>query len=336
MRILSLALCLALGVNLYGQTKPIQLEDIWKYYRFYAPGVAGLESMNDGEHYTTMDNMKNGSAIVKYSYGSGDQVDVVLSNEDFNTAVGNTIPMEGYEFSADESKLLIATETESIYRHSTRARFYVYDLNEKSAKLLNDQKVRYATFSPAGNKVAYVLDNNLFISDMESGQTTQVTDDGKRNHIINGAVDWVYEEEFSFSSGFYWSEEGNYIAYYKFDESMVPEFSMDVYGSGLYPEQDVFKYPKAGEANATVQAWIYDVNSGESKQVLQDAEYEYIPRMKWTRNDEELCVFTMNRLQNDLKLNKVNAKSGESSLWYQETDAAYIEISDDIRFSEGR
>jgi dipeptidyl-peptidase 4 len=142
----------------------------------------------------------------------------------------------------------------------------------------------------------------------------------------------VYEEEFSFAKGFFWSPEGDYIAYYKFDESKVAEFSMDMYGTGLYPTQDVFKYPKAGEDNSEVEVWVYQLNEKKNIQVLKDAEYEYIPRIKWTKQNESLCVFSMNRLQNHLVLNKVNAATGESTVWYEEKDAAYVEISDDIRF----
>ncbi|MCT4624838.1 MAG: S9 family peptidase [Schleiferiaceae bacterium] len=324
---------LILGSSLaFAQHKEITVNDIWKYYRFYASGISGLKSMNDGVHYTTLKSMKNGNAIVKHTYASGEVIGTLAESKDLSKLVGKEVAIGGYQFSADESQILIATETESIYRHSTKSVYYVYNIENKRFTKLNDEKVRYATFSPKGNKVAYVLNNNLFVYDLENGETTTVTNDGKKNHIINGGLDWVYEEEFSFARGFYWSAEGDYIAYYKFDETNVPEFSMDVYGMGLYPEQDVFKYPKAGEENSKVEVWVYQLNEKKNIQVLKDAEYEYIPRLKWTKNNESLCVYSMNRLQNHLQLHKVNATDGSSSIWYEEKDEAYVEISDDIRF----
>ena len=316
------------------QHKEIEVSDIWKYYRFYAQGLSGLKSMNDGLHYTTLKNMKNGNGIVKHEYKTGEVVEMLVGSSDLSELSGSNVQIGGYQFSADESKILLATETEAIYRHSSKSIYYVYDSKNKRFTKLSDDKIRYATFSPKGNKVAYVAGNNLFIYDLDNHNTTVVTNDGKFNHIINGGLDWVYEEEFSFAKGFFWSPGGDFIAYYKFDESKVAEFSMDVYGSGLYPTQDVFKYPKAGEVNSEVEVWVYNLNQEQNIQVLADADYEYIPRIKWTKQNESLCVFSMNRLQNHLVLNKVNAATGESKVWYEEKDAAYVEISDDIRFLE--
>ncbi len=319
----------------FAQHKQIKLEDIWKYYRFYAPGISGLKSMNDGAHYTTLKKMKNGNAILKLDYATGNVVGgPLVEAKDLSTLVGKTITIGSYQFNATESQILIATETESIYRHSSRSFYYVYDRSQKKFHQLAEKKVRYATFSPKGNYVAYVSENNLYVRDLGRGETKQITQDGEKNHIINGGLDWVYEEEFSFARGFFWSAEGDYLAYYKFDESEVPEFSMDVYGTGLYPQPEVFKYPKAGEKNAEVEVWIYDLKADKHTQVIKDFEYEYIPRLKWTKQNNSLCVYSMNRLQNYLTLHKVDASTGTSTIWYEEKDAAYVEITDDIRFLE--
>lgn len=332
MKNLILALLVFSSVFGVAQHKEIEVNDIWKYYRFYAQGLTGLKSMNDGLHYTTLKNMKNGNGVVKHKYETGEVVELLVGSSDLSQLSGTKVQIGSYQFSADESKILLATETEAIYRHSSKSVYYVYDNKNKRFTKLSDEKIRYATFSPKGNKVAYVTGNNLFIYDLDDQSTIAVTNDGKFNHIINGGLDWVYEEEFSFAKGFFWSPEGDYIAYYKFDESKVAEFSMDIYGTGLYPTQDVFKYPKAGEDNSEVEVWVYQLNEKKNIQVLKDAEYEYIPRIKWTKQNESLCVFSMNRLQNHLVLNKVNAATGESTVWYEEKDAAYVEISDDIRF----
>ena len=146
----------------------------------------------------------------------------------------------------------------------------------------------YATFSPQGDKVAYVLDNNLFIKDIKSGTITQVTSDGKKNHIINGASDWVYEEEFALVRSFEWAPDGEHIAYYKFDETHVKEFSMDLFKGGLYPTQEVFKYPKAGEENSIVKVYFYNLEKDKSTYIYTEKDYEYIPRIKWTNNPKVL------------------------------------------------
>ena len=323
-----LVLLLSLSVSLLFAQKTVQLDDIWKKFTFYASGVRGLNSMNDGLHYTTLGK----NSITKYSYETGEQVAELLSSQMIEEQTGEKIAFNGYDFSIDESKVLLTTEEEKLFRYSTKAIFYVYDFKAKTLVKVDAEKVRYATLSPNGDQVAFVKANNLYVKDLASGTVSQVTSDGEQNKIINGATDWVYEEEFAFDKAFFWSPDGQYIAFYRFDESGVPEFSMDMYGKGLYPEQSVFKYPKAGEPNSVVTAHIYTVDNGNVSQVLADAEYEYIPRIKWTQNPEEVVIFTMNRHQNHLVLHKVNAATGVSDVLYEERDDAYIEISDDIRF----
>ena len=306
--------------------KTVSLDDVWRNYRFYATGVSGLTSMNDGLHYTTHE----GSKIIKYQYQTGERADVLFDADKLEG--DQKINFTDYAFSADESKLLLATETESIYRYSSRSVYYIYDIATGTLTKLDNEKVRYATFSPAGDKVAYVKGNNIYLYDLEMDKLTQVTADGETNKIINGATDWVYEEEFTVAQGFFWSPDGNYIAYYHFDERAVPEFSMDVYGKGLYPQQEVFKYPKAGEPNSLVTAKLYTVSTGNTQTLLAGEDYEYIPRIKWNDVDNSLVIYTMNRHQNHLKLHRVDPASGNAKLWFEEKDEAYLEIDDNIRF----
>ena len=314
------------------QTKNVELKDIWWFYRFYPKGVSGLHSMSDGTHYTTLEKDKSGWAIVKFAYATGDVMDTVLTRSTLEKLTGESINIDAYDFNNDESQLLLATETEPIYRHSSKSVFYHYELGSSKIEKLSEGKQMYASFHPGGKMIAFVRDNDLYIKDLGSNTEKAVTTDGEKNKIINGALDWVYEEEFSFDQAFYWSPDGNYIAFYRFDETEVPEFSMDIYGKDLYPTQYVFKYPKAGEPNSKVTAHIYDVKDEKTIQVLNDIQYEYIPRIKWTQKDDQVVVYTMNRLQNELNLWKVNASTGQAELWMKETDPAYIEINDDIRF----
>lgn len=310
----------------------ITLQDIWGAPTFFGDRLGGLRSMNDGLYYTTMDSDDRGfTSITKFSYKTGKEVEKIFSTADIKTENGAPFRMVGYSFSADEQKLLLPTERENIFRYSTRENNFVYDLKTKKLTAVDETgKQRYATFSPSGAQLAFVRGNNLYIKDTEKNELVQVTQDGKKNSIINGATDWVYEEEFAFDKAFFWSPKGSKIAYYRFDESAVMEFNMPKYGQ-LYPTDYRFKYPKAGEDNATVEIYIYDLASG--KTVKADVgEYEYIPRVKWSNSDDELCVMTMNRLQNDLKLFMVNAKDGKGRNFYRETSDTYIEVNNYLTF----
>ena len=198
-----------------------------------------------------------------------------------------------------------------------------------------EEAIQEPTFSPDASKVAYGRDNNIYIKDLSSGSTTQVTTDGAKNKVINGITDWVYEEEFAFVRAFDWNADGDKIAYIRFDESEVPEFSMDVFGNELYPSKDTFKYPKAGETNATVSLHIYDVASTETKAVdLSGFQNYYIPRLEWTPEANILAVQTTNRKQNDINLLFVDGTSAEAKLILSDKDDAYVDVTDNLTFLE--
>ena len=193
--------------------------------------------------------------------------------------------------------------------------------------------IQEPTFSPDGSKVAYGYNNNIYVRDLASGTTTEVTTDGKKNRIINGITDWVYEEEFGFVRAFDWNAAGTHIAYIRFDETQVPEFSMDVYGKDLYQTQQVFKYPKAGEQNATVSLHLYELASGKKSDVdLSAYNSYYIPRIKWTKDPNVLSVQLTNRKQNTVDLVFVDAQNNSSKLVLQDTDDAYVDITDNLTF----
>jgi dipeptidyl-peptidase-4 len=209
----------------------------------------------------------------------------------------------------------------------------VYDFNTKQLSLVSEMQIQEPTFSRDGSKLAYGSNNNLYIKDLASGKETQLTFDGKKNHIINGITDWVYEEEFSFVRAFDWNETGDKLAFIRFDESQVPRFSMDIYGDELYPSQEVFKYPKAGDPNSVVSLHLYDVNLGKTQKVdLDKYNNYYIPRLKWTKDKDVLSVQLTNRKQNTVDLVFVEANTLQTRLVLQETDNAYVDINDNLTF----
>lgn len=330
----SVLMLVGLSLQANAQGKKVTLEDVWKRYEFYAQSTAALNSMNDGLHYTAITKTDNGPTLEKFSYKTGESVGLIISAKVIEEQTGKRVNFVDYEFSPNEDKVLLATDQESIYRHSSKSRYYVYDLsNGKLDSLATEGKQQLATFSPTRNQVAFVKDNRIHIQDFDSDSRELVSfGKGEDDAFIAGAVDWVYEEEFSFHKGFDWSPDGNYIAYYQTDEREVPLFTMDIYGKGLYPSEDEFKYPKAGEPNSDVTIHLFDVKKNEDAEVAIPNEYEYIPRIKWTKDDDELVIYTMNRLQNQLTLWKVDAKKAEAKVLYQENAPSYIEISDDLRF----
>jgi len=325
-KILSIILSL-LTLLSFSQSKEITLEDIWENYNFYHKSYRGLNSMNDGEFYTQIKNTEEGQEIIKYSFKNGERIVRIFKSSDFKIKRINS-----YSLSDDDRLMLLATETESIYRYSRKAIYYVFNIQNNKLKKLSENKIKYPTFSPDGSKVAYVYENNLFIKDITNGKETQITNDGKKNYIINGASDWVYEEEFKLVRGFEWSSDSRTIAYYKFDESHVKEFSMDKFNGNLYPSQVVFKYPKAGEDNSTVNIFLYSLDKKEKTLIYTEEDYEYIPRIKWSKDPDILTMIGLNRHQNKLDFIVVNSKDGSNNILFSEEDKYYIDIHDNLTF----
>ncbi|WP_435623522.1 S9 family peptidase [Flagellimonas sp.] len=308
------------------QKKKIALEEIWGG-AFRTEQLDVLRSLKNGKQYTILNfNRGNGtSSLDKYDYATQQKVETIVES-------GSNVPnFTSYEFSADESKIILATEVEPIFRRSRLGIYYVYDVVSKSVTQISDNKIQEPELSPDGSKVAYVLDNNLYIFDVAAKSTKQITQDGSYGTIINGVTDWVYEEEFAFVKAFAWNSDGSKIAFLRFDETNVPHFSMDVYGEMLYPFQYEFKYPKAGEENAKVTLHMYDVTSGGTSDVNLGDPY-YIPRIKWMNNPKYLSVQTINRHQDHLKLLSVNADDNSVSTLMEEKDDAYVDVTDNLTF----
>jgi dipeptidyl-peptidase-4 len=241
--------------------------------------------------------------------------------------------IDSYTFSPDEKLILIANNTNQIFRHSFTADYYLYDTTTKKVSKVFDFQVQEPTFSPDGKKIAFARDNNLFVYDIASKQITAITSDGKKNSVINGITDWVYEEEFAFVRAFDWSKDSKKVAYIRFDESQVPEFSMSMFKKDLYPTVETFKYPKAGEKNSEVSLHIYDVTSKGTQNVnlSQYADF-YIARMQWTNENNVLSAQVLNRHQDNLDLLFIDGNSGATKVVLNEKDKAYIDVTDNLTF----
>ncbi len=314
------------------EKKNFDLEDLYMRPTFYAKSVRGMNSMKDGKTYGSFEK----GQLNIYNYKTGKLEKTLFGITDL-TMHPDSLPigLQNYELSENEDKMLCLTDMESIYRHSFHANYYVYDFATKTLQPLSrNGKQRLATFSPDATKVAFMRDNNLFIKDLKTGEEEQFTKDGLYNHIINGAPDWVYEEEFSFSQGFYWSPDSKKIAYMKFDESNVREFQMEEF-EGLYPDWYSFKYPKAGEDNSIVEIYVYNLENGKTVKMDTGKETDiYLPRIAWTKDANVLAIQRLNRHQNHLEILAADANTGKSRVFYDETNDYYIDITDDWHFLE--
>jgi dipeptidyl-peptidase 4 len=321
--------------------KEITNQTIWYSGEFYPEMLDEVKSMNSGDYFTVLnyDYALGYSYLDSYSYEDYSKHKTIFSAEDFDIKT-----FSDYQFNNDESKLLIATSSEAIYRHSTKSNYYIYDIKTKKLSALTDfslDKQQLAKFSPTQNKVAFVRNNNIFIKDLDSDKEIAVTTDGKINNLINGATDWVYEEEFSFDKGFYWSPDGSKLAYYTFFEGDVKEFQMELYGK-LYPNHYKFKYPKAGESNSIINIKVYEVNYDRTTTFdIGTNDDIYIPRIKWTNNSDVLSVQRMNRLQNKLEIltgkftsDRPNNIGVSTEVIYTEESDTYIDIHDNLTFIE--
>lgn len=310
----------------------ISVEKIWKEYQFFGSNVSGFRSMKDGIHFTKRSKVDGSTCITKHTFLKPNDEGTVLVNLSNLKLNGKPVEFDGYEFNEDESKILFTTQTESVYRRSFYAVYLMYDISSKSLTALDNEHSpqMLAEYSPDGKKVSYIFENNLFVKEIANNKVTQLTKDGLKNAIINGGTDWVYEEEFAITKAYAWSPDSKFIAFLRFDESKVKEFTMTYYEE-LYPTLYPFKYPKAGEDNSKVTSHIINVSNTEITN-LNLGEYEYIPRLKWSGNQNTLVLQTMNRHQSELKYLKVvqNETNWTATPFYVETSETYIDIDDNL------
>jgi dipeptidyl-peptidase-4 len=311
----------SLGLN--AQKKQVTLEDIWKKGTFRGDFVRGFSSTESGEAYRVIEE----GELIERSFKTGSKVKSYDFYKDLSYD-GDKLNISSYRFSADGKKMLLFTAGQQIYRRSSAYKVYLYDIENKKTTLVNESNILHASFSPTSDRIAFVKDNNMHLYSISDNETVQITTDGNKN-IINGNCDWVYEEEFGFTKAYQWSPDGKYLAFYRFDQTAVPEFTM-MYFRKLYPTKYEFKYPKAGDPNSTLKIGLYNLRKEQTEYL--EYEEEYIPRIKWTQYDKQLIIFTLNRHQNQLRFYKVNPKNLRDEKVYEENNKYYVEVSDEITF----
>lgn len=327
-RIITVFLFLCLSV--VGQQK-ITIEQIYNG-TFRTKGMDELQSLKNTNQYTVLnaDRQSRSMSIDLYDFATLKKVTTLIDTKSF-PALSNGI--DSYTFDASEKMILLACNTNQIFRRSFTADYFIYNIATKELTMPFDFQVQEPTFSPDGKKIAYAKENNLFVYDLSSKKSNAITTDGKKNSVINGITDWVYEEEFAFVKAFDWSADSKKVAYTRFDESEVPEFSMSMFGKDLYPTVQTFKYPKAGEKNAIVSLHIYDVIADAVKNIdLSKYNDFYIARMKWTSDASTLSAQVLNRHQDNLDLIFIDGNTGAVKVVLNEKDKAYVDVTDNLTF----
>ncbi len=311
----------------------ITVEDVWHKNTYGAKGIQGFNAMKDGLNYTDITEKDGYYEISKFQIKTGNKVSDLVSAKDVKYKE-RSVDISSYEFSPDEDKMLFMENYEAIYRRSWKADYFVFDIKAKTTSPVCEAgKIMFPTFSPDGKKIAFVRENNLYIKDLVANKEIAVTKDGAINKIKNGWGDWVYEEEFSKAAYFSWSNNSQYLAYIRFDETNVKEFTMDYYKGDLYPEKYTYKYPKVGEDNSVVTCHVFDVLSSQTVKVDVGANKDiYLPRLQFTNNDGVLSVQRLNRLQNKLELLFVDCKNGSSKVIYTDSAKTYVDVTDDLTF----
>lgn len=321
---------LFLVATVFGQQK-ITVENIYSG-AFRAKGMTELQSLKNTDQYTVLnvDQASRTMQIDLYDFATLKKVSNLIDTKNHKQLADG---IDSYTFDASEKKILIACNTNHIFRHSFTADYFLYDIAAKSLTKLFDFQVQEPTFSPDGTKIAYAKENNLYVYDLASKKSTAVTTDGKKNAIINGITDWVYEEEFAFVRAFDWSKDSKKLAYIRFDESAVPEFSMSIFQKDLYPTIETFKYPKAGEKNSLVSLHIYDAAANTTKKVdLGNYNDFYIARLQWTNENNTLSAQVLNRHQDNLDLLFIDGTTAAAKVVLNEKDKAYVDVTDNLTF----
>ncbi|MCX7769283.1 MAG: S9 family peptidase [Flavobacteriales bacterium] len=292
----------------------VTLEDLWIQYKYIPDGINDLKPMSDGEHFSEVKDRR----LEKFSFSTGQSVGFLTPQLPFD--------IEEYEMNKTENTFLLTTASRPIYRYSREVKAYVLRSdNAEPQPIAKGEYVMEPSLSPDGMYATYVKDNNLYIQNLKTQKIKQITTDGKRNEIINGIPDWVYEEEFSMSRAYAWNPQSTMLAYLRFDERRVPTFSMPLYKGKLYPENYAFKYPKVGEPNSIVTLHVYDAKKGRFRKINVPQNYEYLPRIMWLE-DGRLLYVTLNRLQNHMHVFVADPTTGTSEKKLEFRSARYLEL----------
>lgn len=339
-----------LGVfaGLAGQDKAadpgrLTLDRIFASREFSPERFGPARWMSDGASYTTLEpspEAKGGRDLVLYRAETGRRKVLVSAAKLVPPGSSAPLAIENYAWSPDGKVLIVFTNSQRVWRQNTRGDFWTYELASGRLRQLGTgfepSILMFAKLSPDGLKAAYVVKNNIYVEDLASGRTAQLTFDGAED-IINGTSDWVNEEEFSIRDGFRWSPDSRSIAFWQFDTHGVPVFTMINNTDTLYPKVTTFKHPKPGQINSAVWVGVVPAAGGSPVWIRTpgDPRDTYIARLEWAGNSREVILQHLNRLQNTLTVFIGDAATGGARSVFTDTDEAWVEIMEDFVWLDG-
>ena len=323
-------------------TSLITLDRIYKTKEFTPKKFVTTEWHERGKGYTTLESsetLADVKDLVRYDLETGERK--ILVGAESLIPNGRSLPLQidNYSWSPDGGKLLIFTNSKRVWRTNTRGDYWTFDLSNQKLTQLGGDAMRstlmFATFSPDGSMIGYVRENNIYVEDVKSGKIKRLTSDGSKT-IINGTFDWVYEEEFGLQNGFRWSPDSKLIAYWQLDASGVGEFNMINTTDSVYSKIIPLQYPKVGTTNSSAKVGVVKAKGGKTKwmKVSGDPRNNYIARMEWAANSEEIIIQRLNRNQNENQLMLGNAKSGNVRTILTEIDEAWLDVVEDWVWTE--
>jgi len=329
----SMTLLFLLSCTTFFAQNSLSLDSLWGGV-YNAERLEAIRSMKDGVSFTVLKGLRedDDNQVVQYYYKKPKEGTILVDSGDYSEIER----FSDYTFSKNEKKILLESDAIPIYRRSKVADYWIFDSELQKLQRVSDQKIQEPLLSPDATKVAYVYQRNLYVKDLKRDQTNQLTFDSSYQYL-NGITDWVYEEEFGFVRGFDWSPDSKKLVYMRFDESKVPIFSMDIYGSELYQFPYMFRYPKAGEKNSTIDLYIVDTETKLKKKIhFGDENPYYIPRIKFAGGPNSLIIQTLNRHQNHLKLWQWDTAAESLKLLLEEQNETYVSIHDNLKFLDDR
>ncbi len=316
------------------QSTSITLEDIWQKGKYFGTSVEAMRFAKDDNYYHVLEPIADIDTVGIFKIEVRTASRKLIANSTEWKVEGQMLLVEDFQFSPDEKMILLQTATEPIYRRSSKANYYIFDLaTKKIFPLSQNGKQSNPAFSPDGSMVGFTRDNNLFYFNINTQKENAITTDGAKNTIINGSTDWVYEEEFEFAQAYCWSPDSKRLVYYKFDETLVPQYAMQTWNSALYPSFNQYKYPKAGEKNASVLLEVYSIAQKSSKEIIMPSDTNYyIPRVKWTNDADVIAITKLNRLQNHLEIFHARLSNATLAKVYDEKNDTYVEVNDHLTY----
>lgn len=335
--LVALAWLLLLVATAYGQSadkRILTLDRIFSSSEFRSETFGPARWLDDGSAYTTLEPSSDNREtldIIRYETATGARSVLIAAASLRPGDASAPLVIDDYAWSKDGRKLLIFTNTKQVWRQNTRGDYWVFDIAAKKLSQIGKNAgaatLMFAKFSPDGTRVGYVHENNLYVEDLSTGRIIQLTRDGSKQ-IINGTFDWVYEEELDLRDGWRWSPDGRSIAYWQLDTDGVPDYYLINDTDSLYPKITTIQYPVAGQTNSAGRVGVVSADGGPTRwlQVPGDPRNNYIARMNWAGNSEEIILLQLNRRQNALNVSLGTARTGQVRTILNEKDDAWVDI----------